>query len=363
MYNPNKKFNGLHFSDIWKDYISGHNEREKATKDGTKLFNEVYHYRDDLFPVRSVPASKPGYVTHNQDFFRITTKGVKTRQLLTRYFFEEHGYRKDESIGYSGAHDLAGFFEFILQGLLVDGISYYAVEWGEVKLDSKSFILPRDLMYVNPATVKVINSPEKYATQKFSWVAKLVEDYFEYQDHIFQKDELLVFKHPTLFPSSPVGMAVKSLKKLNEGMDVSLWQSKANAEPTNHMLKVERSRYMDISNYWRKQSVTRVGIKRLFNQPVGDQNVGITTYYEVYAYAEYKKTLNLMRSYLAEEFNKQLLSELQIKNNIKTPITLEFRGFASNDQIDKAFEAYAKGEVDVKGFADAVKDDYDKALF
>lgn len=358
--DPNQKFVGLHFEDPWKEWIKGYRKREEATKDGTKLFNEVYNYRHDLFPVRSVPVeTHPGYVTHDQNFFFIETDDDKLSQLFTNHFTEEHSFR-DDSISYGNAHDLGGFFEFVFHGLLVDGISIYAIEWGQIKLGTKNYKLPRALLYVNPATINITG---KKSTQKFSFIAKLMSDYYEYQNNEFEKDELIVFKYPTLYPSSPVKKSLRHIKDLKQWLSFSLLQGKANAEPTNHSWSIERARYKHSADFLRRESLTRLKVKRIFKQPIGGQRVGITTYYEVIAYAEYKKHLNVIRDYLVREFNTQLLNLVQKKNNIKSPVVLQYRGFASNEIIDQALKRYQSGEIDVNTFVTAIKDDYDKKLF
>ena len=360
--DPNQKFVGLHFEDPWKEWLKGFRKREEATKDATKLFNEVYNYTHDLFPVRSVPVeSRPGYVTHDQNFFRIKTQSEKLSQIFTDYFTEEHNYR-DNSISYGNAHDLGGFFEFIFHGLLVDGISVCAIEWKKVKLGEKNYNLPSALSFVNPATINLSNRFKK-ATQKFSFISKLINDYYEYQDNIFDVDELIVFRHPLLYPSSPVGLSLKYLKDLKQWLSFSLWQGKANAEPSNHSWRVERARYKHSDDFLRKESLTRLKVKRIFKQPIGEQRIGVTVYYEVLAYAEYKKHLNIMREYLIKEFNNKLLPLVQKKNDIKSSVILEYKGFISNEIIDQALKRYQLGEIDVNGFITAIKDDYNQKLF
>lgn len=360
--DPNRKFAGLHFEDPWNEWVKGFKRREEATKDATQLSNEVYNYRHDLFPVRSVPVeSHPGYVTHSQNFFRIKTRDNKLSQALTDYFTDEHSYR-DDSISYGNAHDLGGFFEFVFHGLLVDGVSIYAIEWGEKTLGTKKYILPLTLLYVNPATVN-FNDSSKITIQRFSLVSRLMNDYFEYQNNKFEADELIVFKHPTLYPTSPVGQALKYIKNLKQWLSFSLWQGKANAEPTNHSLRVEIARYRHSDDFLRNESISRIKVKRLFKQPIGEQRVGATSYYEVLAYAEYRKHLNLMRDYMIREFDGQLLTLVQSKNDIKSPITLDYRGFANNDVIDQALKNYQDGKIDVNGFVKAIEDDYNKKLF
>ena len=96
---------------------------------------------------------------------------------------------------------------------------------------------------------------------------------------------------------------------------------------------------------------------------IGEQRIGVTVYYEVLAYAEYKKHLNIMREYLIKEFNNKLLPLVQKKNDIKSSVILEYKGFISNEIIDQALKRYQLGEIDVNGFITAIKDDYNQKLF
>jgi len=359
---PDRKFGGLHFDDPWKEWIGGFKRREEAVRDVTRMSNEVWNYRNDLFPVRSIPVVEhPGYVTHDRNFFRIITRGKKISRDLTQYFTEEH-YR--EGIGYSNAHELGEFFELALHEVLVNGISAYAVEWGDVEISDKKYVLPTSLLGINSATLEFLEGQGKViARQKFSWLAKCLNTYFEYQNHVFHKDELVIFTHPTFYPLSPVAESLRYLKQLRQWLVFILWQGKANAEPTNRSLKVESARYRLADSYLRKQVLARIKVRRIFNQPIGGYNTSLTTYYELYAYTEYKKHLNLLRRHFVKEFNDQLLAVVQKKNKIKLPLLLEYRGFSSDETIDKALRDFEDRKIDVSGFLDAIKDDYDKELF
>lgn len=358
----NRKFEGLHFDDPWKEWIRGFKRREEAVRDVTRMSNEVWNYRNDLFPVRSVPVvERPGYVTHDRNFFSILTKGERISKDLTEYFTEEQ-YR--EGVGYSNAHELGEFFELTLHEVLVNGISTYAVEWGNIKINGRKYTLPTSLLGINSATLEFSGGQDKIiARQKFSWLAKCLNTYFEYQNHVFHKDELIIFTHPTLYPLSPVAKSLRYLKQLRQWLVFMLWQGKANAEPTNRSIKVETARYRLTDSYLRKQVLTRIKVRRIFNQPIGGYNASLTTYYELFAYAEYKKHLNLLRRHFIKAFNGQLLMLVQNKNKIKNPLLLEYRGFASDETIDKALGDFEDRKIDVNGFLDAIKDDYDKELF
>lgn len=358
------KFQGLHFGDSFKEWIKGYRRRKASTKNAMLLGGEVWDMRYDLFPHRSIPVpDKPGYVTYDQSFFRVVTRGSKISQDLTYFFTDERYYPSEDQIGYDNAHSLGEFFDFVDHFLVVDGIAIYAIEWKEVGIKNKKYYLPVGLSWVNPATVNFVNKNEILAEQKFSWVAKHAEDYYQYQDHSFKKDELLVFRHPTLFPSSPVGKSLELSRHLNDWTEFSLLSGQASNEPLNHLLPVERSRYINLEELRRNEDVKRLKIRRLFKQPIGGMNAQITDYYAVLGYLEYKKQLNKMRDYLVGEFNKQLLDLVADKNKIKSPITLEYRGFISDTQLDLAFDKFRRGTINVQEFAERVKDDYNKDLF
>jgi len=53
-----------------------------------------------------------------------------------------------------------------------------------------------------------------------------------------------------------------------------------------------------------------------------------------------------------------------IKNNhIKSPLILEYRGFATDEVIEQALIDFGNRKVDVNGYLEAIKDNYDKELF
>lgn len=359
---PNTRFTGTHFSDSFSEWLKGFTKRKRATRDVTRMSNEVLNYRLELFPIRSVPvADNPGYVRHNRDFFTVQFANGKVNKDLTLFFSEEGEDR--ELVSYGSAHELGGFFELAFHGLLVDGIGTYVVEWERIKINNRYYTLPVGFHWVNPATVHIDErSNGKYLIQKFSLISKLTTSYYEYRDHVFKKDESLLFKYPTI-PCSPVAQSLKYLRSLTQGMDFGLLQGQANIEPENYSLELEKTRYRSASTYWRNQNMTRVKVRRIFNQPIGGLGVSVTTFYEVYAYAEYKKHLNTMRDYFVSQFNNQIMERVQKKNGFAKPLYLAYQGFASNELIEEAFSEYSRGEIDVNAFLKKIKDNYNTDAF
>ena len=362
MTNPNSTFSGTHFSDPFLEWIKGFNKRKQAISDATQLSNEVLNYRNDLFPIRSIPVSgMPGRVSISHDYFQILSDDGVVNKNLTAYFSDESRY--GNRVGYGKGHSLYQFFESVFYGILIYNIDIYAVEWSELKIGYRKYALPINFHWLNPATVRIDEkSEEKYLVQKFSIISKKIADYYEYNDHIFSKKDSLVFRYLDNH-DCPVGNSIKYLQKLNQGMDFGLLQGRAGNEPENHSLEFEMTRYETLTNKWRQQNITRVKVKRQFSQPVGECGVAVSKYYEVFAYAEYKKHLNVVRDYIISQFTDQVLTQVKSKNGFKKSFRIKFQGFATNDQIDKAFQMYSNMELNVAEFLNAVKDNYDTDTF
>lgn len=353
---PDRRFAGTHFEDPFLEWLKGHVKREEAVRDVTRLSNELMDLRHAIFPIRSVPVEDhPGYVTHDRNFFKVQFENGKTNKNLTEYFCDEH-YR--DGVSYGNAHDLGEFFELALHGLVINGSVIYAVEWEKIQVNDRYYTLPTTFHWVNTATAHINkNDKENFLKQKFSFITKKIVTYYEYSDKAFREDETFILKYPG-FPIFPVASSLKYIKDLSQGMDFSLTQGQANIEPLNHSLPLEITRYKTSTDKWRKQHMTRVKVSRIFKQPVGGQGIPLTTYYQVFAYAEYKKHLNTLRDYFMKEFNEQIMKRVQEKNNFATPMEMVCTGFTSNEDIDRAFDKYEKGEINSDQFVEKLKDDY-----
>lgn len=333
------KFNATHLEDTFKEGIKGYSKRRWTTRDAMKFHNEIYNYRRDLFPTRSVPSEKnPGYSTLDTNFFRIVSRQKTVeRDMNTHFVIEKYG--RNEGISY-GANDLSQFFMFILQDLLMHGISMYCMEWGDVRFVRKTYSVPLYLSYVNTATVSFNRGKsEIFAKQRYSWLTKKLNTYYTYNNHNFMEDETFLLTHPTHFPSSPLRESMSYIDKVREGSNFSLLQGEAFANPENHAMPIERARYDLSEKHWHAQYIARLKVRRIFKQTVGGLGVNLNTFYEAYAFAEYKKHLNDIRNYLISEFNSQILARVKEKNNITEDIVLEYAGFTSNEDIDSALRS------------------------
>ncbi len=358
------KFKGLHFHDPFLEWLRGYTKRKTTTRDAMKLSNETLNYQN-LFPLRSIPVpNKPGYVTHDYSYFRIRTRGKIIQRDMNNYFLSEYYMPRDERIGYTSHGDeLGDLLNEAYSGSVIHGISAYAVEWSEVNIDGKKYKLPTDFSWINPATLKFHKYGKYFASQKYSWVSREAENYFNYENHYFKREDILVFKHPTFFPDSPVSKSLKYISNIQQWVQFSLWQGKASNEPGNHSLYLETTRHKSSEDVRRKESIARVRVRRIFKLPVGDYGVGLTTFYEVYSYAEYLKQLNIARDSITTSFCEQIFKEVQKRNGIASQLELEYRGFTSNSKIDDALDRFKKRKITASDFVEVVKDNKDGKLY
>ncbi len=358
------KFKGLHFHDPFFEWLRGYAKRKTTTRDAMKLSNETLNHQN-LFPLRSIPVpNKPGYVTHDYSYFRIRTRGKIIQRDMNNYFLNKYYMSRDKRIGYTSQGDeLGNLLNTAYAELVIHGISAYSVEWGEVNIDGKKYELPIDFSWINPATLKFNKNGEYFASQKYSWVSREAEDYFNYENHYFKREDILVFKHPTSFPVSPVGKSLKFVRDIQQWVRFSLWQGKASNEPGNHSLYLETARYKASEDVRRKESIARVRVRRIFKLPIGDYGVGLTAFYEVYSYAEYLKQLNIARDSIITSFCEQIFKEVQKRNGIASQLELEHRGFTSNSKIDNVLNRFKKRGITASDFVEMVEDKKDGKLY
>ncbi len=361
MPRNSEQFHGTHFSDPFKELLNGHAQRVSTTKDAMQLFHEVHNYRQNLFPPRSVPVSgRPGSSTLDSNFFRVSVAGSPALSRdLNGHFTDTRGYPA-HGVSYDGAHDLSEFFENSLYHLLIDGIATYVIDWERIKVANRYYTIPVGLRYINPSTITIPKNG--VVKQKFSWIAKEVNNHFEYQDSRFSIKDLVIFKHP-IYPFSPVGRSLRLLKQLNQWSIFSLQQGQANVEPENHSIELERTRYKLAEPYRNREAIARAKVRRIFNQIISDTGVEATPYYEVLAFAQYKMRLNEFRDYFMKQFSEQILKQIQERNGLKNPPQIEYRGFAKNDDILSSLKEFEERKVNVEEFLKKVKDDFDRDLY
>ncbi|MFA4995723.1 MAG: hypothetical protein WC536_01115 [Patescibacteria group bacterium] len=322
-------------------FVKGFDAREKATRDGTQLFIETNRFKDELYPPLTKPAGRPGYVTYNSDYFDLENKNAVLRSNLMEYFLE------NESRIYSGANDLAQFFEFSFFGILVDHFSAYFIEWKQQKVNNSFYILPT-FHHLDGATIKIRKKADRLRSVKHSYSlwTYLANKEARPKTTIVGSEDIFLVEYP-FSKESPTQQSSRELSVATEFLQFSVNQSLGWAEPDNHSLGVERARHITFQEVKRRQDISRGRIRKKFNHLY--QEGSVTNYYDIYICNRYSKFLNDIRNYLIEQFNTQILEEIRKRNGFKSPIRLGLKEdiFIKNEDLESAWTGFQAKKISV----------------
>ena len=343
---------GYVFNDPFLGFIKGYDRLETATRNVMELSSEVESVRYALFPFRDVPVvDRPGYVTHERNYFSIECDDPALKIDLEAYFTDEHSWYRDGLYGHGDS--VGGFLETILQQLLVTGNAFHMVEWDEVDIKGKKYHFPIDFGYLNNGTMKVIRKSGVIIgyRQKYSLFTYFKENKFkDYDDKIkprsfeFEKDEVIYCQYP-FAKQSPTAQSIKYLSAIKKFWQFGIDQSRSGVEVESNYLPLEKARYTTFASEKRKHDIARGNIRTIFNYLMDANGPKLTEYYDIYTVIRYKKFLNNMRDYLVREFNEQVIAVVARKNNFACIPKLTYNGFLSNLELDSALQKYTEGAL------------------
>lgn len=353
---------GYVFDDPFLGYITGRDEAEKVSWNAMELSSETDSIRYSLFPLRDIPVvDRPGYVTHERNYFGIECDDPVLKKDLEMYFTDEHSFYRD---GLYGRGDtLGGFLESIAHELFVGGDSFRMIEWEVVDVKGRKYQLPVDFEYLRNETMKIrrkhgviVGYRQKYSLFTYfkekrfkGWEDKEKPRSFE-----FDKDEVIYCKYP-FAKKSPTMQSLKYLKPIKKFWQFGIDQSRSGVEVENHYLPIERARYTTYTREKRKYDIARGKIRTIFNWLMEVNGPRLTQYYDVYTVIRYKKFLNDFRDYFVREFNDQILTVVAKKNNITSIPKLIYSGFVSNKDLDSVLNKYADGLLSFDQIVEVIK--------
>lgn len=353
---------GLCRDDPFLSYIKGYSELEKASLTNRELSSVVDRICCNLFPLREklIP-DKPGYCTHERDYFEINIEDKETKRNLEEYFLDEHYTLNNSSRNYLYGQDrrLGNYFEMICRQILVTGRAFYAINWDTVGVGKQQYILPKHFKPLTTSTMQII---KKYGyKQKFSLVTYLLEKGFkDYRSekskprtYWFKQDEIFFCKYP-FSDKTPTKKCLKYLPITEKYLRFVLDKQKSDIEITNHHLLLEKARHTTNIKERRIDNLARSKIRTIFNYFVDSKNVNFTQYYDVYMTVRYMKYLNNLRKYIIDEFNKQVLRQLEIKNSLSERPVLGMSGFLTNTELDLALKDFAEERMSHDEFIEKI---------
>ena len=355
--SENKTFRGSHLPNGFFSYVKGYDELKKASHDAMGVYLEVDGIRNALYPPIKVYGRKPGYYSFSDDYFEFDLADSQLKVDLTEHFLEKNYSDKI----YGGSYDLGAFFQSLCGELLINGVTYYAVTWDKVKINETEYTLPVDFNYLHPATVSISGDKNKdfIIKQRYPFW-NIIMDHF---DGVFNRNiksqDALCLKYP-FDPRSPVQTSLKFIPAIKNFSQFGLDQGEASLSSKNHSLHIELARFKTYAEEKKKLDYARIKIRRAFTYLYDDQK--LTSYYDVFTVVRYKKFLNDMRDNLLNEFNKQMMSQVIVRNSltVKPYIKLKEDLFATNQKIETVFDKFKKKEITVNNFSKLINDKLDK---
>jgi len=342
-----KREKGYVIDDPFLGFIKGYDRLEMTTRNVMELSTEIESIQYALFPLRDVPVpDRPGYVTHECNYFDIECSDPTIKEHLEAYFTNTHSWYRDGLYGYGDS--VGGFLEMIAQQLLVTGDSFQMIDWEEVDIKGTKYNLPIDFSYLRNETMKVIhkNGVITGYQQRYSLFTYFKEKRFkDYDDKIkprsfeFDKDEIIYCQYP-FSKKSPTAQSIKYLSPIKKFWQFGLDQSKSGVEVENYYLPLEKARYTTYAREKRKYDLARGKIRTIFNYLMDTNGPRMTQFYDIYTVIRYKKFLNNFRDYLVQQFNEQVLSVVARKNNLICVPKLTYTRFLSNAEMDSALQKY-----------------------
>ena len=342
---------GLWITDRFLFEVKGHARLERLARDSSIGFHaEVNGTANAMFSFRDVPVpSRPGYVTHERDYFYINHPDPIIKNTLEEYLFGRFHHQELFNHG----HDFAGFLEMAANTALVLGQTFYRIEWGNEKVGDFTLNLPTGFMYLPGETIR--RTRHGY-TQKYSLVTYLSDksfiDYFESDNSKFPRtyhfslDEILRFEY--FGHISPVAKCSKYVPTFSKFWQFGLNQSRGGAEPENRKLSVEKTRYSSFSKEKRKYDLSKAMVASIFKYvPTGTGNdFTLTEYYDIFTASRHLKHLCRLRSNMVSDFNQQVMDRIREKNKLEICPKVEMRYLLTEERIDEIVSLYTSEQID-----------------
>lgn len=345
-----KREKGYVFDDPFLGFIKGDDRLEAATRNAMELGNEVDAIRYALFPYQDVPvADRPGYITHERNYFGIDCNDPVLKKDLEAYFIDKHSRYRDGLYGQGDS--VGGFLEGIARQLVITGDEFRMIEWDEVDIKGKKYQFPVDFEYLRNETMKIIRKKDVIVgyRQKYSLFTYFKEKKFkDWEDKEkprsfeFERDEVIYCKYP-FAAKSPTAQSIKYLHPIKRFWQFGLDQARSGVEVESYYLPLEKARYTTYAKEKRKYDLARGKIRTIFHYLMDVNGPKMTQYYDIYTVIRYKKFLNDLRDYLVQEFNKQVFAVVVRKNNFSCVPKLIYTGFLSNIELDSALQKYSEG--------------------
>jgi hypothetical protein len=318
--------------------MKGHwtpDENQKKAKDYDKLENlstSNTYIRTSIEYVQNVLFN---YVNNNH--FQIENAENPWKQFFEKSFLNDYNCREL----YSPYYDLVGFLRAVFYSTIVYGKAFYAVDYADNNgcwLVKSIHWLPVETMTPNYDQKGVI----KGFTQKYS--SKGNDEIKNYRMEFLPEE---IFFVEWNFDGDKKGVSPLLRLYSNANREKELWdfmQRKfyAQTHQDDHSLSVEQARYAPFEEA--KKQADDAKIKNI-SKIGGLLDVPMTEYYYAYYFAKNRKRIAMIREYLVNDFNTQIVATLSRKNGLTEIPKIAITNYLTSEQIESHINDFKKAKI------------------
>lgn len=308
-----------------------------------------YDVLDDLYTHNPVIHSSVNELTHSlfnlrrDEHFSIVCSSSKWRQFFSELFI---AYNPPEGL-YGQSFDLANFLEGVFQSLLIFGKAFFKVDHSEKQTNQTGTIWTvQRIRWLAVETIKPIYDKGRIERFVQQYSAKCEGKDLQGVKTEFLPDEIFfvewAFDDDKTKGVSPLVPLIPQDKMHIEFLQLMERQAYAIANPQNHSYHVERARHTSWEKAKRANEISEIEMRAILGTVL---YTPMTEYYEAYYFAKIRKRIALIREYLVNQFNAQVVEPLCRKNGLTEPTRIKLVSYLSSTDIENLVRKFQQGQI------------------
>jgi hypothetical protein len=265
---------------------------------------------------------------------------ICSNQTLTPIFYELVSDHPIEGTFGNLYHGLRDFFTEIFRHLIVYGKVFAFVDY--IQEQNTQVWKIRRIRLLPIETIKIRRKWGKITgfSQQYSKGSSNTEKTDFLNDEVFFVE--WKFSNEGSSGVSPLLPLIPLAQKHLEFLNLMSLQMFAIANPQDRSYRVEKARYASFEKEKQLNDINDLTIR----ETIGTwSDAPMTDYYSTYRFAKCRKKIALVREYLVEQFNLQIVHELSKKNGLTEPANIRLKGYLTSTQLTDLLNQYERLEI------------------
>lgn len=276
---------------------------------------------------------------------------------LSKVFAELVSDYPIEGIYGNNFYGLDNFLTDVFRNILIFGKAFYPIDYMQEQSPKGDFWKIRRIRWLPPETMKIDHSRGnvKSFSQQYSRDCK---DKKLCKKTLFLPDEIFyvkwIFTKGLAKGLSPLKLLISHAERHLKFLELMTNKTYAMANPQDHSLKIERARFAS----WNEEKKLNDTSELIIRATIGTWlDAPMTEYYATLRFAQSRQKIALIREYLMEQFNLQVINILLKKNSLtKSPI-VKLKGYLTSGEIDLLIAKFDKAEISQEEILNILRND------